>query len=53
MGRNVHHPGVDDPLAVSLAVTGVVHDGLDAEEAIARLMDSRGREMEAIARYFE
>lgn len=53
VGRNVHHPGADDPLAVSLAVTGIVHDGLDAEQAMERLMSSRGQEMDAIAKYFE
>lgn len=53
VGRNVHHPGADDPLAVSLAVTGVVHEGLDAEGAIGRLMSGRGQEMDAIAKYFE
>lgn len=53
VGRNVHHPGKDDPLAVSMAVTGIVHEGLDAEEAIERLMGGRGVEMEAIARFFE
>ncbi|MSS72645.1 MAG: hypothetical protein EXS64_14305 [Candidatus Latescibacteria bacterium] len=53
VGRNVHHPGADDPLAVSMAVTGVVHEGLDAEQAVERLMGGRGQEMDAIAQYFE
>ena len=52
VGRNVHHPGHDDPLAVSLAVTGLVHEGLEAEQAIERLMECRDQEMDAVTKYF-
>jgi DhnA family fructose-bisphosphate aldolase class Ia len=52
VGRNVHHPGLDDPLAVSLAVTDIVHEGMDAERAIEGMAENRGKDLDAISRYF-
>ena len=53
VGRNVHHPGKDDPLAVALAINGVVHEGYDLDEAIRCLMENRGRDMDRLRRYFK
>lgn len=53
VGRNVTFPGDEDPLAVALAVWGIVHEGLTFEEARARLDEVRGRDMDLLARYLE
>lgn len=48
VGRNVHFPGKDDPLAVALAVTRVVHEDYPEEKAIKYLMDNRDRDMDRL-----
>jgi DhnA family fructose-bisphosphate aldolase class Ia len=50
VGRNVTFPGKDDPRAVALAVSGIVHRGLSAEEALALLVAARGQEMDRFTR---
>ena len=50
VGRNVTFPGRDDPRAVALAVTAIVHRGLSAAEAAAYLAEVRGREMDRFTR---
>lgn len=50
VGRNVTFPGADDPLAVALAVSGIVHRGFTAEEAAAGLGEVRGRGMDRFTR---
>jgi len=52
VGRNVTFPGKDDPRAVAVAVSEIVHNGLDAEAATRVLMETRGKDMDAITRYF-
>jgi DhnA family fructose-bisphosphate aldolase class Ia len=51
VGRNVHHPGDDDPLAVALAINGIVHKGYDLDQAVECLMESRGKEMDRLSKY--
>ncbi len=51
VGRNVTFPGDEDPLAVALAVSGIVHEGLTFHEAQARLHEVRGRDMDLLAPY--
>ncbi len=51
VGRNVTFPGNDDPRAVAVAVSEIVHRGLDAAAATEVLMDTRGKEMDALTRY--
>lgn len=51
VGRNVTFPGREDPLAVALAVRGVVYDGLTDEQAMRRLAEIRGRDMDMLSRY--
>ncbi|MBI3009317.1 MAG: hypothetical protein HYY56_07415, partial [Candidatus Omnitrophica bacterium] len=46
VGRNVHFPGKDDPLAVALAVSKIVHEDYSEEKAIKYLMDNRDRDMD-------
>ena len=53
VGRNVHHPGADDPLAVALAVYSIVHEGCSGDEAVARLMGSRNLSLDALTRYVQ
>ena len=52
VGRNVHHPANgDDPLAIALAISGIVHKGFTAEEAIDYLMEQRGKNIDALTKY--
>lgn len=50
VGRNVTFPGKEDPLAVALAVDGIVHRGFTAEQAAAHLREVRGRGMDRFTR---
>ncbi len=51
VGRNVHHPGKDDPRAVALAINGIVHQGFSAEQAVDYLMENRGKDMDALTKW--
>jgi DhnA family fructose-bisphosphate aldolase class Ia len=51
VGRNVTFPGREDPLAVALAVDGIVHRGFTAEQASAYLAEVRGRGMDRFTRW--
>jgi len=51
VGRNVTFPGDDDPLAVARAIHAVVHEGLDAEQAVDRLMKERDDNLDALTKY--
>jgi hypothetical protein len=51
VGRNVHHPGEDDPRAVALAINGVVHQDFSVDAAVDHLMESRGKGMDDLTRY--
>jgi len=51
VGRNVHHPGQDDPLAVSVAIHGIVHEGLSGDDAVSRLHGSRDLALDSITKY--
>ena len=53
VGRNVHHPGKDDPRAVALAINGVVHQGFSVEQAVDHLMESRGKGMDGLTRFIK
>ncbi|MFX1357600.1 MAG: hypothetical protein ACFFA8_09955 [Promethearchaeota archaeon] len=45
-GRNILYPGDDDPRAVSLGVSNIIHHSYSVEEAIATIAQNRGKEME-------
>jgi DhnA family fructose-bisphosphate aldolase class Ia len=51
VGRNVLFPGDDDPLATAMAVQRIVHEGLDAGQAVGHLMASRSRDMDRLSRW--
>jgi len=53
VGRNVHHPGKDDPLAVALAINGVVHQGFTVDQAVDCLVKNRGRDMDRLSKYIK
>ncbi|MCL0090704.1 hypothetical protein M1O13_01715 [Dehalococcoidia bacterium] len=48
LGRNVLFPAKQDPLAVALAVSSIVHEDLSAQEAEDRLMEASGRDMDRL-----
>jgi DhnA family fructose-bisphosphate aldolase class Ia len=48
VGRNVTFPGKDDPLAVALAINGIVHKGFSIGQAIEHLMKNRGKNMDLV-----
>ena len=45
VGRNVLYPGRDDPLAMALAVNGVVHRGYSVEQALECMAKQRGQNL--------
>ncbi|MBT9147897.1 MAG: 2-amino-3,7-dideoxy-D-threo-hept-6-ulosonate synthase [Syntrophomonadaceae bacterium] len=49
LGRNVLFPSKEDPLSVALAVNGLVHHGLSLQEAMNRLVESRGKDMDRLS----
>jgi len=53
VGRNVHHPGKDDPRAVALAINSIVHQGFSVDQAVEHLMDSRGKDMDQLTRFIK
>jgi DhnA family fructose-bisphosphate aldolase class Ia len=48
-GRNILYPGDDDPLAVALAVSKIIHEQKTVTEALSVLYDSRGKDIDVIA----
>jgi DhnA family fructose-bisphosphate aldolase class Ia len=52
VGRNVTFPGDDDPRAVASAIHGIVQKGFTVAEALEHLSAVRGKEMNALSRYF-
>lgn len=46
LGRNLLYPGHDDPLAVSVAISEIIHNNASTEEAVKTLSQNRGREMD-------
>ncbi len=51
VGRNVLFPGEDDPRAIALAVSQIVHQSASAEQAIQQVADRHGQEMDALTRW--
>ena len=45
-GRNILYPGDDDPLAVALAVSEVIHKHKTVSESLSILKNSRGKELD-------
>lgn len=52
VGRNVLYPGDEDPLAMACAVGGIIHDAWTVDQAMASLASNRGRDLDALTRYF-
>ncbi|MHA1688643.1 MAG: Cgl0159 family (beta/alpha)8-fold protein [Promethearchaeota archaeon] len=50
VGRNLLYPGYDDPRAVGLAVSKIVHENLNTEEAVRILSDNRGKNMDFLTK---
>ncbi len=46
VGRNLLYPEYDDPRAVGLAVSKIIQENLNTEEAVKLLASSRGDEMD-------
>jgi DhnA family fructose-bisphosphate aldolase class Ia len=51
VGRNVTYPGPEDPLAVALAINDIVHEQIDANEAVERLMKKRDHNLDALTKW--
>ncbi|MFX0060170.1 MAG: class I fructose-bisphosphate aldolase [Candidatus Hodarchaeota archaeon] len=45
-GRNILYPGNDDPRAISLGVSNIIHGFSSVEEAFVTINKSRGKEMD-------
>ncbi len=46
VGRNLLYPGYDDPRAVGLAVSKIIHENMNTEEAVKILSENRGKNMD-------
>ena len=46
MGRNLLYPPDDDPLPLAMAVNSIVHDGLKAAEAVDRMKEWSGKNLD-------
>ena len=51
-GRNLLYPGDDDPGAVALAISGIIHDKNNIDKAIKILNNNRGRQMNVLTSKF-
>lgn len=45
VGRNILYPGKDDPLAVALAVNGIVHNAFTVDQAVDCIAKNRGKNL--------
>ena len=52
VGRNVHHPGDNDPAAVAAAVYGVIHESHDPDEALEVLASKHGANLDYLTKVF-
>ncbi|MEP6921326.1 MAG: hypothetical protein ABI967_09385 [bacterium] len=53
VGRNVLYPGDDDPLVIAQAAGSIIHQRWTVERTLEAQNSWRGRDMNAIAGYFE
>lgn len=51
-GRNLLYPGDDDPRAVALSISGIIHDKNNTDKAIKILNNNRGRQMDVLTSKF-
>ena len=51
VGRNILYPGADDPLATAEAVYKIVHEGYTADQASEYIMETRGKDMDALTKW--
>jgi len=51
-GRHLLYPGDDDPRAVALAISGIIHDKNNINKAIKILNNNRGRHMDVLTSKF-
>ena len=49
MGRNLLYPPDDDPLPLAMAVHSVVHDGIGAEDALGKMEQWKGKDLDALS----
>lgn len=52
VGRNVHHPGHNDPAAVAAGVYGVIHESLGKDEALEVLASKQGANLDYLTKVF-
>lgn len=51
-GRNLLYPGDDDPRAVAIAISSIIHDKNNTDKAIKILNSNRGRHMDVLTSKF-
>ncbi|NLE77962.1 MAG: hypothetical protein GX605_14580 [Chloroflexi bacterium] len=51
VGRNVLFPGDEDPRAVAVAISGLIHDRLSPEQAIDRMAARRDQDIDSLTRF--
>ncbi len=51
MGRSVLFPADDDPMSFALAVSAIVREGRETEDALDRLMASRNQNLDSLTRW--
>ncbi|MCJ7650266.1 MAG: hypothetical protein MUP85_16780, partial [Candidatus Lokiarchaeota archaeon] len=49
VGRNLLYPGLDDPRAVALAVSKIIHEHESTEDAVKFLAQERGKKMDFLS----
>lgn len=51
VGRNVLYPGNDDPQAVAVAISRLVHKNYDSTQAVSYIRENRGKGIDFISKY--
>lgn len=53
VGRNVLYPGSDDPQAVAVAISRIIHKNYTAVQAVSYTRENRGKDISLISKYFK
>jgi len=53
VGRNVLYPGNDDPQAVAVAISRLVHKNYTATQAVSYIRENRGKGIDFISKYIK
>lgn len=53
VGRNVLYPGRDDPQAIAVSISRMIHKGYTAADSISYIMENRNKDIDFLTRYFK